>query len=205
MLSGATHSQPLLMALSISDEPDRFLDRALLALDIGLTYYTSALRRYAEFMGWHDHDIEAWFGPVHATLDHIRFPEEFTLPVRSIGLEQCKICPDYQEPVLHRLALVSHLSALLELNLNGSNTEATDAPTRYSRLGGESGKDRPLAGTRGESPRPSASPAVAVTRSGSVRRVRASCTDVRDAVGTTWSMRDRAASTRCPGGSPSRG
>ena len=36
MLSGATHSQPLLMALSISDEPDRFLDRALLALDIGL-------------------------------------------------------------------------------------------------------------------------------------------------------------------------
>ena len=156
-------------------------------------------------MGWHDHDIEAWFGPVHATLDHIRFPEEFTLPVRSIGLEQCKICSDYQEPVLHRLALVSHLSALLELNLNGSNTEATDAPTRYSRLGGESGKDRPLAGTRGESPRPSASPAVAVTRSGSVRRVRASCTDVRDAVGTTWSMRDRAASTRCPGGSPSRG
>ena len=66
-------------------------------------------------------------------------------------------------------------------------------------------KDRSLAGTRGESPRPSASPAAAVTRLGSVRSARASCTDVRDAVGTTWSMRDGAASTQCPRGSPSRG
>ena len=132
MLSGATHSQPLLMALSISDEPDRFLDRALLALDIGITYYTSALERFTKFMGWHDHDVEAWFGPVHATLDHIRFPEEFPLPLRSINLDQCEVCPDYQAPFMHRLALVSHLCALLERNVDRSNAQGTDAPTRYS-------------------------------------------------------------------------
>ena len=66
-------------------------------------------------------------------------------------------------------------------------------------------KDRSVAGTRGGIPWPLASPATAATLSGSASRARASCEGVRDAVGSTWSIRDRAASTRCPGGSPSRG
>ena len=56
MLSGTTHSQPLLMTLSLKDEPDSHLDRALMVLDIGISFYTDALRQFAEFMGWHDHD-----------------------------------------------------------------------------------------------------------------------------------------------------
>ena len=50
-------------------------------------------------------------------------------------------------------------------------------------------KGRSLAGTRGENPRPSASPAAATTRSESARRARASCTGVSDAAGSTWSTR----------------
>ena len=40
MLSGATHSQPLLMALAISEDPETLFRRALKFLDIGLSFYT---------------------------------------------------------------------------------------------------------------------------------------------------------------------
>ena len=130
MLSGATHSQPLLMTLSLNDEPDAHLDRALMVLDMGISFYTDALRQFAEFMGWHDHDIESWFAPVHLAIQHIRTPEEIPLP--RFELEQCELCPEYQEPHMHRLAFVSHLCTLLEHDLDAESLEGTDAPARYS-------------------------------------------------------------------------
>ena len=130
MLSGATHSQPLLMTLSLGDEPDTHLDRALMVLDIGVSFYTDALRRLAEFMGWRDHDIDKWFAPVHLAIQHIRTPDDIPLP--KFEIEGCEACPDYQEPFMHRLAFVSHLCALMELNVDPGNTSGTDAPERYS-------------------------------------------------------------------------
>ena len=130
MLSGATHSQPLWMTLSLRDEPDTHLDRALMVLDIGISFYTDALRRLAEFMGWRDHDIDRWFAPVHLAIQHIRTPDDIPLP--KIELEGCEACPDYQEPFMHRLAFVSHLCALMERNVDPGNTSGTDAPGRYS-------------------------------------------------------------------------
>ena len=130
MLSGATHSQPLWMTLSLRDEPDTHLDRALMVLDIGISFYTDALRRLAEFMGWRDHDIDKWFAPVHLAIQHIRTPDDIPLP--KIELEGCEACPDYQEPFMHRLAFVSHLCALMERNVDPGNTSGTDAPGRYS-------------------------------------------------------------------------
>ena len=132
MLSGATHSQPGLVALSLRDEPDAFLDRALMILGLGLTFYTEALKRYADFMGWHDSEIDNWFGPVHATLEHIRFPEKTPLPAGRVNPEQCEICPDYQEPGMHRLALASHLCSLLERNISVGTDGDGEAPVRYS-------------------------------------------------------------------------
>ena len=130
MLSGTTHSQPLLMTLSLKDEPDSHLDRALMVLDIGISFYTDALRQFAEFMGWHDHDIDNWFVPVHLAIQHIRTPEDIPLP--RFELERCEVCPDYQSPSMHRLALMSHLYALLERNVNREGTSGTDAPNIYS-------------------------------------------------------------------------
>ena len=130
MLSGATHSQPLLMTLSLGDEPETHLDRALMVLDIGISFYTDALRQLAEFMGWRDHDIDKWFAPVHLAIQHIRTPDDIPLP--KFEIEGCEACPDYQEPFMHRLAFVSHLCALMELNVDPGNTSGTDAPERYS-------------------------------------------------------------------------
>ena len=130
MLSGATHSQPLLMTLSLSAEPESILDRAFMVLDIGVSFYTDALKKFAEFMGWNDHDIDDWFAPVHLAIEHIRTPEEIPLP--SFNLEQCDVCPEYQELFLHRLAFASHLCALMELNVDGGNTAESDAPARYA-------------------------------------------------------------------------
>ena len=130
MLSGTAHSQPLLMTLSLKDEPDSHLERALMVLDMGISFYTDALRQFAGFMGWHDHDIDSWFAPVHLAIQHIRTLEEIPLP--SFELEQCDLCPEYQEPHMHRLAFVSHLCTLLELNLDAENMGGTDAPVRYS-------------------------------------------------------------------------
>ena len=130
VLSGATHSQPLLTTLSLSEEPEFLLDRALMMLDIGISFYTDALRQFAEFMGWQNHDIDNWFAPVHLALQHIRTPEDIPLP--KFEIEQCEVCPDYQDPFMHRLAFASHLCALLELNIGTINTDGTDAPTRYS-------------------------------------------------------------------------
>ena len=132
MLSGAAHSQPLLMTLSISEEPDVLLGRALMVLDIGISFYTRALRNFAEFMGWSDHDIDSWFGPVHATLEHMQSPDENPLPVRKVDVQGCAVCPAYQDPSLHRIALMSHVYALLERNCDREHTGDTDAPTRYS-------------------------------------------------------------------------
>ena len=131
-LSGVIHSQSSLMALSISDEPDSFFDRALMVLDIGISYYTNTLRQYAEFMGWSDHDIDNWFGPVHATIQHMRTPDDMPLPVVEIEPERCEVCPDYQDPSMHRLALISHLCALFERNIDLGNIGDNEAPTRYS-------------------------------------------------------------------------
>ena len=131
-LSGVIHSQTPLMSLAISDEPDAFFDRALMVLDIGISFYTHTLRQYAEFMGWHDHDIDNWFGPVHATLQHMRAPEDVPLPVARVRPDRCEVCPDYQDPGMHRLALVSHLCALWESNIDLGNTGDAEAPTRYS-------------------------------------------------------------------------
>ena len=130
MLSGATHSQPLLLTLSLKDEPDAHLDRALMVLNMGISFYADALRQFAEFMGWHDHDIDNWFAPVHLAIQHIRSPEEIPLP--KFELEQCDLCPEYQEPHMHRLAFVSHLCTLLEHNLDAESLGGTDAPARYS-------------------------------------------------------------------------
>ena len=130
MLSGATHSQPLLMTLSLRDEPDAHLDRALMVLDIGISFYTDALRQLADFMGWHDHDIGEWFAPVHLAIQHIRTPEDIPLP--RIELEGCEVCPEYQEPSMHRLAFASHLCALMERNIKFGSDGRTDAPERYS-------------------------------------------------------------------------
>ena len=130
MLSGATHSQPLLVTLSLSEGPDSLLDQALMVLNIGISFYTDALRQFAEFMGWHDHDIDNWFGPVHLAIQHIRTPEDIPLP--RFELERCEVCPDYQSPFMHRLALMSHLYALLERNVNREDIGGTDAPNRYS-------------------------------------------------------------------------
>ena len=130
ILSGVTHSQPLLMTLTLRDEPDTDLDRALMVLDIGISFFTDALRQLAELMGWHDHDIDNWFEPVHFALQHIRTPEDIPLP--TFDLERCEVCPDYQDPFMHRLAFVSHIYALLERNSDSINTEGTDAPARYS-------------------------------------------------------------------------
>ena len=132
MLSGATHSQPLLFALSMRDGPDTFLDRALMVLDFGVAFYKQALRQFARFMGWNDHDVDSWFGPVHATIEHMRFPEDAPLPVSRVRPEQCQICPEYQDPAIHRLALASHLCALLERNIDGESSGGTDAPARYN-------------------------------------------------------------------------
>ena len=132
MLSGVIHSQAPLMALAISDEPDSFFDRALMMLDIGLSFYTHALRQYAEFMGWRDHDIANWFGPVHATIQHMRTPEDAPLPVAEVEPDRCEVCPDYQDPGIHRLAFASHVCALLERNVDVGNIDGTDAPTRFS-------------------------------------------------------------------------
>ena len=132
MLSGAVHSQPALMVLAISDEPDIVFDRAISMLDVGISFLTNTLQRYAAFMGLGDHNIDDWFGPVHATIQHIRSPEDTPLPVAKVDPEQCAICPDYQSPYLHRLALISHLCALLERNVNRECREPTDAPARFS-------------------------------------------------------------------------
>ena len=130
MLSGVTHSQPLLMTLSLNDRPDSYLDRALMVLDMGISFYCRALIQFAEFMGWNDHDIDDWFLPVHLAIQHIRTPEDLPLPKFSI--KGCEVCPDYREPHMHRLALVSHLCALLERNIQQDTTDNSDAPTRYS-------------------------------------------------------------------------
>ena len=130
MLSGVTHSQPLLMTLSLNDRPDSDLDRALMVLDMGISFYCRALIRFAEFMGWNDHDIEHWFLPVHLAIQHIRTPED--IPIPNFSIKRCEVCPDYQEPYMHRLALVSHLCALLERNIDQENTGNSDAPTRFS-------------------------------------------------------------------------
>lgn len=132
MLSGAIHSQPTLLAMALSDEPDSYYDRALMFLEAGVSFYTQALRVYAEFMGWHDHDIDKWFGPVHATLQNMRFPEETPLPVTNVELERCDVCPDYQSPGMHRLAFASHIYALLERKVHLGNIDGADAPARYS-------------------------------------------------------------------------
>ena len=132
MLSSATHSQPLLMALSIRDEPDALLDRSLMVLDFGVSFYTHALRQYAGFMGWEDHDIDNWFGPVHATLQHMRFPENAPLPIGDFRHHRCEACPEYKDPGMHRLALVSHLCALLERNVDRGKATGAEAPTRYT-------------------------------------------------------------------------
>ena len=116
MLSGVTHSQPLLMTLSLNDRPDSYLDRALMVLDMGISFYCKALIRFAEFMGWNDHDIDNWFLPVHLAIQHIRTPEDIPLPKFSV--RGCEVCPDYSESYMHRLALVSHLCALLERNID---------------------------------------------------------------------------------------
>ena len=130
ILSGATHSHPLLMTLSLRDEPESLLDRALMVLDIGISFYTDALRQFADFMGWHDHDIDNWFAPVHLAIQHIRTPEEVPLP--RFELERCEVCPDYQNPFMHRLALMSHVYAVLEHNLHGEGAGGPNAPNRYS-------------------------------------------------------------------------
>lgn len=131
-LSGVIHSQSSLMALSISDEPKYFLDRALKMLDTGLSFYTHALQQYAEFMGWHDHDIDNWFGPIHATIQHLLTPEDVPLPVASVRPDLCEVCPDYQDPGMHRLALASHLCAVFERNIDLGSTGGEEAPIRYS-------------------------------------------------------------------------
>ena len=130
ILSGATHSQPLLMTLSLGDEPETHLDRALMVLDIGISFYTDALRQLAEFMGWRDHDIDKWFAPVHLAIQHIRTPDDIPLP--KFEIEGCQACPDYQEPSMHRLAFVSHLCALMERKVDPGNTSGAHAPERYS-------------------------------------------------------------------------
>ena len=130
-LSGAIHSQASLMSLVVSDEPDDFFDRALMMLDNGLFFYTHALRKYAEFMGWRDHDLDNWFGPVHATLQHLRTPDDAPLPVAQFNLDQCEVCPGYQDLNMHRLALVSHLFFLFERNIDLGNTVGEEAPTLY--------------------------------------------------------------------------
>ena len=132
MLSGVTHSQTPLMLLANKDESDSFFDRALMVLEIGISFYTHALRQYAEFMGWHDHDIDGWFGLVHKTVQHMRNPEEVSLPVAQVRPDRCAICPDYQDPGMHRLALVSHLCALFEHYIANENTGGAEAPMLYS-------------------------------------------------------------------------
>ena len=131
MLSGATHSQSSLMVLSLREDPGMFLERALMMLDIGVSFYTSTLKTYADFMGWDDHDIDNWFSPVHAAIEHLRFPEEVPLPVISMELDKCTVCPHYQDHELHRLALISHLCALFERNIDSSQTGRMDAPGQY--------------------------------------------------------------------------
>ena len=131
MLSGATHSQPLLMALAISEDAETLFERALKFLDIGLSFYTQALHAYAELMGWSDHDIDGWFAPVHATLQHLQDPEDTSLPAPRIEAGTCEMCPDYEAPYMHRLALVSHIAALLERNVERKHPEAGEAPERY--------------------------------------------------------------------------
>ena len=80
MLSGATHSQPLLMTLSLGDEPETHLDRALMVLDIGISFYTDALRQLAEFMGWRDMTSTSgslrytWQSSTYVPLTTFRFP-----------------------------------------------------------------------------------------------------------------------------------
>lgn len=92
-LSGASHSQHGLMALSLSVEPNSLLDQALTLLDIGIFLYTDALRQFAENMGWQDHDVDKWFAPVHQALQHIRDPENTPLPRVELE-ERCEVCPD---------------------------------------------------------------------------------------------------------------
>ena len=133
MLSGATHSTPALMLLALRDEPQAFLDRALLVLDIGVLFYTRAFKSYADFMGWNNHELDKWFAPVHATLQHIRFSEDAPLPVERISPDQCSICPDYESPGMHRLALTSHLLALLERNVGNREPAGDGAPDRYAK------------------------------------------------------------------------
>ena len=132
MLSGVVHSQPLFVSLSAREDPTIHLDRALLVLDIGIGFYTNALKTYANFMGWDDHDIDDWFGPVHATLHHMRFPTEIPLPAERVEPDQCKACPDYQAPFMHRIALVSHLCALLEQHVQPAIDADSEAPLRYT-------------------------------------------------------------------------
>ena len=129
-LSAATHSQPLLMVLSIEDDPDSHLDRALMLLDIGISFYKDALQQLAEFMGWDDHEIEKWFAPVHLAIQHIRSPEDIPLP--EFEYERCEVCPEYDDPEMHRLAFVSHLCALLDHNIDAGNASGAEAPERYS-------------------------------------------------------------------------
>ena len=132
MLSGVIHSQPSLMVLSLREDPAVLLHRALLVLDIGIRFYTNALRTYADFMGWDDHDVDDWFGPVHATLEHLRSPKEIPLPVERVEPNRCKTCPDYEAPFMHRIAFVSHLCALLERNVRPENGDDREAPQRFT-------------------------------------------------------------------------
>jgi len=132
MLSGVIHSQSLLMALAISDRPDSLLKRALYMLDIGISFFTHSLRQYADFMGWRDHDIDNWFGPVRATIQHLLSPQDVPLPVASVRSDLCQVCPDYKDPGMHRLALASHLCAVFERNIDIERAGGEEAPMRYS-------------------------------------------------------------------------
>ncbi len=132
VLSGATHSQPFLMAFSISEEPEVLLKRALTVLDIGLSVYMKTLHAYSSLMGWDDHELDSWFEPVHSTLQHIIGPDETPLPAAKFEPEMCAMCPDYESPFMHRLALVSHVASLLERNVQGKHPEAREAPERYA-------------------------------------------------------------------------
>ena len=81
-------------------------------------------------MGWDDHDIDGWFGPVHMTIEHIVERDETRL--LEIGSDRCEICPDYAEPAMHRLALTSHLYALLEHSIELETRHSTTAPEMYT-------------------------------------------------------------------------
>ena len=130
LLSGFAHSRPYLVTVSLWHEPEVDRDRALVALNVGISLYEKLLMSFAEMMGWQDHKIEEWFKPVHFAIAHMQNPEETPSP--TIDIEKCRVCPEYQEPYMHRMALVSHLCALLERSGSIETENGDLAPDRYS-------------------------------------------------------------------------